>query len=45
MRNTDAGVELRIVAERKPAPGAKNVQAMLEDAFLFYFGERTEESE
>lgn len=45
MRNTDAGVELRIVAERKPAPGAKNVQATLEDAFLFYFGERTEESE
>ena len=45
MRNTDAGVELRIVAERKPVPGAKNVQATLEDAFLFYFGERTEESE
>lgn len=45
MRSTDAGVELRIVAETKPAPEVKSEQPTLEDAFFFYFGERTEENE
>ena len=45
MRSADAGVELRIVAETKPAPEAKNVQPTLEDAFFFYFGERAEVNE
>ncbi|WP_067929365.1 ABC transporter ATP-binding protein [Alicyclobacillus shizuokensis] len=37
--HTDAGVELRVVADDQPASGAKLAAPTLEDMYLYYFGE------
>ena len=39
LRHTEKGVELRIVADEKPAPEAVSVPTNLEDLYLFYFAE------
>lgn len=39
LRHTEKGVELRIVANEKPAPEAVSVPTNLEDLYLFYFAE------
>lgn len=39
LRNTDTGVELRIVSDIAPADGAINVKPTLEDAYLYCFRE------
>lgn len=39
LRHTESGVELRIVANEKPAPEAVSVPTNLEDLYLFYFAE------
>lgn len=40
IRTISQGVELRILSEEAPVINAEQVQATLEDAFLFYFGEK-----
>lgn len=42
-RSVPGGVELRIVSENCPRPGAVEDALTLEDLFLYLFGERTEE--
>ncbi|WP_067936047.1 ABC transporter ATP-binding protein [Alicyclobacillus kakegawensis] len=37
--HTETGVELRVVADNQPAPGAKPAAPTLEDMYLYYFGE------
>lgn len=37
------GVELRIIAGKRPSPDAVRVDANLEDVFLYYFGEKAGE--
>ena len=39
LRHTEKGVELRIVADEKPAPEAVSVPTNLEDLYMFYFAE------
>ena len=39
LRHTEKGVELRIVADEKPAPEAVSVPSNLEDLYMFYFAE------
>ena len=39
LRHTEKGVELRIVADEKPAPEAVSAATNLEDLYLFYFAE------
>nr|WP_294526171.1 ABC transporter ATP-binding protein [uncultured Blautia sp.] len=43
IRTTETGAELRIVSKEQPAPDAMPAEKNLEDAFLLYFGERSEE--
>ena len=44
IRTTQAGAELRIISRGKPAEDAISVEKNLEDAFLLYFGEKSEDS-
>lgn len=39
------GAQLRILSDKQPSPGAVMVPAALEDVFLQYFGERTDEND
>ena len=39
LRHTEKGVELRIVADEKPAPEAVSAATNLEDLYMFYFAE------
>lgn len=43
IKTTEAGAQLRIIAKDKPMDDAILVEKNLEDAFLLYFGERSEE--
>ena len=43
IRTTEMGTELRIISEKKPTEDAVLVEKNLEDAFLLYFGEKSEE--
>lgn len=43
IKSINDGIEIRILSDDKPIPKAYSVQATLEDAFLFYFGEQVEE--
>ena len=43
IKATGQGVELRILSREKPAEYAVPVERNLEDAFLLYFGEKSEE--
>ena len=45
VKTSSQGAELRILADNPPVPNARQEQATLEDAFLFYFGEKAGESE
>ena len=40
MKSDIKGIELRIISAQKPYPDAMCVPASLEDAFLYYFGEK-----
>ena len=40
VKTSSQGAELRILADHPPVPNARQEQATLEDAFLFYFGEK-----
>lgn len=44
IRTTQAGAELRIISREKPAEDAIPVEKKLEDVFLLYFGEKSEDS-
>lgn len=44
VKTTSQGAELRILSNRPPVTDARQEQATLEDAFLFYFGEKAEET-
>jgi ABC-2 type transport system ATP-binding protein len=43
IKTTENGAELRIISREKPAEDAMLVEKNLEDAFLLYFGEKSEE--
>lgn len=43
IRTTEHGAELRIIAKERPKQEAAETEKNLEDAFLLYFGERSEE--
>ena len=43
LKSEDRHVELRIISPKKPFPDAEPVRPTLEDVFLYYFGETTEE--
>ena len=45
MKTAPHGAELRILSDLAPVPDARQEQATLEDAFLFYFGEKAGERE
>ena len=45
IRTTEHGAELRIIAKERPTQEAIETEKNLEDAFLLYFGERSEEKE
>lgn len=45
VKTAPQGVELRILSDHPPVPDARQEQATLEDAFLFYFGEKAGETE
>lgn len=45
VKNVQNGVELRILSARKPADHAVLETAVLEDVFLYYFGERAGEED
>lgn len=45
IKTTENGAELRIISRRKPAEDAVSVEKTLEDAFLLYFGEKSEEKQ
>ena len=45
VKTSSQGAELRILADHPPVPNARQEKATLEDAFLFYFGEKAGESE
>ncbi len=40
MKSEMCGVELRIISKECPLPNAREVEANLEDVFLYYFGEK-----
>lgn len=43
IKTTEAGAELRIISRKKPTENAVPVEKNLEDVFLLYFGEKSEE--
>lgn len=43
IKTTEHGAQLRIVAKEKPTEDATETEKNLEDAFLLYFGEKSEE--
>lgn len=45
IKTTENGAELRMISGRKPAEDAVSVEKTLEDAFLLYFGEKSEEKQ
>lgn len=45
VKTAPQGAELRILSDHPPVPEAIQEQATLEDAFLFYFGEKAGETE
>lgn len=45
VKTAPQGVELRILSDHPPVLDARQEQATLEDAFLFYFGEKAGETE
>ena len=45
IKTTKTGAELRIISIEKPTEDAVAVEKNLEDAFLFYFGEKSEEKQ
>ena len=45
IKTTKTGAELRIILIEKPTEDAVAVEKNLEDAFLFYFGEKSEEKQ
>ena len=45
IKTTKTGAELRIISIEKPIEDAVAVEKNLEDAFLFYFGEKSEEKQ
>ena len=45
VKTAPKGAELRILSDHPPVPDARQEQATLEDAFLFYFGEKAGEAE
>ena len=45
IKTTKNGAELRIISIEKPTEDAVAVEKNLEDAFLFYFGEKSEEKQ
>lgn len=45
VKTTTQGAELRMLADRPPVQNARQEQATLEDAFLFYFGEKAGDTE
>lgn len=45
VKTTAQGAELRILSDRPPVQNARQEQATLEDAFLFYFGEKASDTE
>ena len=44
IRTTEHGAELRIISRERPTPFAVETEKNLEDAFLLYFGENSEEN-
>lgn len=40
IKTVPEGVELRILSEKMPCDGAREEEAVLEDVFLYYFGEK-----
>lgn len=44
IKTTEGGTEIRIISKEKPMENAVCVETNLEDAFLFYFGEKSEEN-
>lgn len=45
IKTTKTGAELRIISIEKPTEDAVAAEKNLEDAFLFYFGEKSEEKQ
>ena len=45
VKNIPGGAELRIISRKQPTENAVQVDATLEDVFLYYFGERTGEDD
>lgn len=45
MKSEPNGVQLRLIAEKKPFLNAVRVEATLEDVFLYYFGEKAGEED
>ena len=45
VKTAPQGAELRLLSDRPPVPDARQEQATLEDAFLFYFGEKAGDEE
>ena len=45
LKTTKTGAELRIISIEKPTEDAVAAEKNLEDAFLFYFGEKSEEKQ
>lgn len=43
IKTTENGAELRIISKEKPMAEAVQAEKNLEDAFLLYFGEKSEE--
>ena len=43
IKTTQNGAELRIISKTKPTENAVPVEKNLEDAFILYFGEKSEE--
>ncbi len=45
LKTAPEGTQLRILSEEKPSPAAVGEQAVLEDVFLYYFGEKAGEDD
>jgi ABC-2 type transport system ATP-binding protein len=45
VKNIPGGAELRIISRKQPTENAVQVDATLEDVFLYYFGERAGEDD
>ena len=45
VKTIPGGAELRIISRKQPAENAIQVDATLEDVFLYYFGERAGEDD